>query len=269
MVDWVPTLIAAIVTGVMAYSFLPDRYRAQAVIFVEPPRIASKYATPSLDRDRLFDITNTALTDARLEAMMKDLDLYPEERRSGRLSQAIERMRDDIHVISSPNIIRLSYVSPDPQIAMKVTEALVALLIESNVARREYEVQSTSDFLASQIESVRGQIIAQEKMLATLRAESGGQPLSQAYLIPYETLKDTYKALLVKQQQATLVVDVELRQIGEQYRILDRARLPEQPDGPNRAGIVVLGTLVGLTIGLALVVLRSSSNAGPPALAQA
>jgi uncharacterized protein involved in exopolysaccharide biosynthesis len=116
---------------------------------------------------------------------------------------------------------------------------------------------------------VREQILAQEKMLETLRTESGGRPLSQAYLIPYETLKETYRALLIKQRDATLAVNVERRQMGEQFRVLDAARLPERPIGPDRLRVTVLGTLLGLAIGLVLVAFRRSSNTRPPALVEA
>lgn len=266
----VPTVLAALVTGVASFYFLPDRYRAESKVFVYAPRVASEYAAASRDGDRFAEITNTLLSTTRLEALIKDLDLYREERESGRLGQAIERMRRDINVgIITPDLFRVSYVSSEPRTAMKVTEALVSLLIDSNLNRRALEVNSTSDFIESQIQEVREQILAQEKMLATLQAESPGRPLSQAYLIPYETLKETYKALLVKQQQAALAANVERRQFGEQYRILDAARLPEQPVDPGRLGVTVMGALVGLAIGLVLVVLRRSSNTRPPTLAQA
>jgi uncharacterized protein involved in exopolysaccharide biosynthesis len=266
----VPTMLAAVVTAAAAYYFLPNRYRAESKILVLAPRVSSEYATASVDADRFKEITNTLLSTTRLEAMITELDLYREDRKNGRVAQAIERMRRDIDVtILTPQLFSVSYVSPEPRTAVKVTEALVSLLIDSNVNRRVVEVQSTSDFIESQIQEVREQIIAQEKMLETLRRESGGRPLSQAYLIPYETLKETYKSLLVKQQQATLAANVERRQFGEQFRVLDLPRIPEQPDGPNRVGVTLLGTLVGLGLGLALVMLRRSSNAGPPTLAQA
>ena len=266
----VPTMLAAVVTAAASHYFLPDRYRAESKILVYVPRVSPEYATASPDVGRFREITNTLLSTTRLEAMITDLDLYREDRKNGRVAQAIERMRHDIDVtVITPDVFSVSYVSPEPRTAVKVTEALVSLLIDANVNRRAVEVQSTSDFIESQIQTVREQIIAQETMLETLRMESGGKPLSQAYLIPYETLKETYKSLLEKQQQATLAASVERRQLGEQFRIIDSARLPEQPDGPSRVGVTILGTLVGLGLGLALVMLRRSSNAGPPTLAQA
>jgi uncharacterized protein involved in exopolysaccharide biosynthesis len=269
----VPTVCAAVVTGVAAYYFLPDRYRSEVRIFIASPRVRDGVTVLPRATDRaaeLGQITELLKSRTRLESVIQEFDLYQEERKRVPIDRVIGQMRDDIRLdIISPAVVDVSFVSSDPRTAMQVAERLATFVIGWNLQERTSEVESTNDFIEVQINDVREQILAQEKMLETLRAESGGRPLSQAYVIPYETLKETYKALLVKHQDATLAANVERRQMGEQFRILDRARLPEQPDGPNRARVTILGTLVGLAIGLALVVLRRSPNAGPPALAQA
>jgi len=48
---------------------------------------------------------------------------------------------------------------------------------------------------------------------------------------------------------------MERRQIGEQFRVLDPARLPERPISPNRPQIYAMGVLGGFVLGLALVAL--------------
>jgi succinoglycan biosynthesis transport protein ExoP len=50
-------------------------------------------------------------------------------------------------------------------------------------------------------------------------------------------------------------VNLERRQIGEQFKILDGARLPERPISPNRTRINLMGLLGGLGLGLGLVAL--------------
>jgi uncharacterized protein involved in exopolysaccharide biosynthesis len=68
---------------------------------------------------------------------------------------------------------------------------------------------------------------------------------------------------------AAIAASLERRVIGAQFRILDPARLPGRPVGPNRLRVAAMGALVGLAVGLVLVVLRRSSNTRPPALAEA
>ena len=71
----------------------------------------------------------------------------------------------------------------------------------------------------------------------------------------YSTLQDGYTSLLRKSKDLQIAVNLEQRQIGEQFRILDVARLPEKPISPNRLRINAMGLLAGLGSGVALVAL--------------
>jgi polysaccharide chain length determinant protein (PEP-CTERM system associated) len=71
----------------------------------------------------------------------------------------------------------------------------------------------------------------------------------------YTTLQSTYQSLLAKRQEAQIASNVERRQIGEQFRVLDPARRPEKPYSPNRPLIQAIGTLLGLGIGIGILAL--------------
>ncbi len=49
--------------------------------------------------------------------------------------------------------------------------------------------------------------------------------------------------------------ELESRQIGEQFRMLDPARMPERPFSPNRLLIAIAGAAGGLGLGLLLAAL--------------
>ncbi len=71
----------------------------------------------------------------------------------------------------------------------------------------------------------------------------------------YDTLQRTYTSLLGKQQDSTIAANLERRQIGEQFKVLDPARVAERPFSPNRLRINFIGVLAGLFVGLGLVAL--------------
>jgi polysaccharide chain length determinant protein (PEP-CTERM system associated) len=71
----------------------------------------------------------------------------------------------------------------------------------------------------------------------------------------YDTLKAAYEKLLGKSEESKVAADLERRQIGEQFRILDPARIPAKPVSPDRLRINAIGTGLGLLFGLGLVVL--------------
>jgi polysaccharide chain length determinant protein (PEP-CTERM system associated) len=71
----------------------------------------------------------------------------------------------------------------------------------------------------------------------------------------YGTLQQIYTNLLEKNENAKVAANLERRQIGEQFKILDPARLPERPISPNRMQLNVFGTAFGLIFGIALAAL--------------
>ena len=66
----------------------------------------------------------------------------------------------------------------------------------------------------------------------------------------YGIAKNNYESLLQKKNRSDLAGNLEKRQQGEQFRILDPANLPVKPFRPNRALISVGGVLGGLFLGL-------------------
>jgi len=76
----------------------------------------------------------------------------------------------------------------------------------------------------------------------------------------YDLLKNNYQSLLDKKIQAKMAESLELKQQGEQFKILDPARLPEQPFKPDRNKILLVGTMFGLAIGLGLAWFRESMD---------
>jgi hypothetical protein len=67
----------------------------------------------------------------------------------------------------------------------------------------------------------------------------------------YDILKKTYDSLLVKREDSKLAANLERRQIGEQFRILDPASLPVRPDNQvRRIGLALSAAALGLFLGL-------------------
>jgi capsular polysaccharide biosynthesis protein len=71
----------------------------------------------------------------------------------------------------------------------------------------------------------------------------------------YTTLQQVYTNLLTKREDSKVAANLERRQAGEQFRILDPARVPEQPFSPNRVRMNLMGALAGLGLGLGLAAL--------------
>jgi polysaccharide chain length determinant protein (PEP-CTERM system associated) len=76
----------------------------------------------------------------------------------------------------------------------------------------------------------------------------------------YENSKQNYESLLQKKLQSELATNLEKRQQGEQFRIIDPPSLPLKPSEPNRLAILSIGWLVGLSLGLGLTALKEMTD---------
>jgi polysaccharide chain length determinant protein (PEP-CTERM system associated) len=91
----------------------------------------------------------------------------------------------------------------------------------------------------------------QARIEAVPRVESEWISLSR----DYDTQQAAYKDLRSKSEQAKVAADLERLQVGEQFRILDSARVPARPTSPNRLQLNGVGTVGALLFGLVLAAL--------------
>ena len=73
-----------------------------------------------------------------------------------------------------------------------------------------------------------------------------------ALMRDYDTLNTIYKNLLAKREEAQMSNDLDREQAGEQFKVLDPARLPQKAYSPNRIRIVAIGFAAGLVLGFAI-----------------
>lgn len=70
----------------------------------------------------------------------------------------------------------------------------------------------------------------------------------------YSTLQTAYSSLLAKREDSKIAANLERRQIGEQFRILDPASLPGRPyNDAKRIGVIASGAIAGFVLGLLVV----------------
>jgi len=65
----------------------------------------------------------------------------------------------------------------------------------------------------------------------------------------YENIKTSYNSLLNRKLEADISVNMEKKQKGEQFQILDMARVPERPVSPNLGKLFLIVLLAGLGLG--------------------
>jgi polysaccharide chain length determinant protein (PEP-CTERM system associated) len=71
----------------------------------------------------------------------------------------------------------------------------------------------------------------------------------------YETTRETFRSLLAKRGEADMAAELEQRQKSEQFRVIEPARWPESPTGPNRLRLLLVGLVLALGAAGAAVVI--------------
>ncbi|MGH9158492.1 MAG: GNVR domain-containing protein [Vicinamibacteraceae bacterium] len=126
---------------------------------------------------------------------------------------------------------------------------------QDQLRRMQAEMESLDRQIAfreSEAEGIRGKIADYQ---ARLEAVPGLESEWVRLTRDYNTLQDQYRSLLQKSERSKIAMNLERRQISEQFRIIDAARLPTRPVSPNRLQISVAGLAAGFLIGFGLVAL--------------
>ncbi len=104
------------------------------------------------------------------------------------------------------------------------------------------------DVAAAESEIARMTLLAEE-----VQAQLEGTPAVAEQLDvlnrQYEHLFDTFQDFSRRHNEATVTAQLERRQLGEQFRVLEQAFVAPEPTAPNRILIMVLGALFGLMVG--------------------
>ncbi len=173
-------LVATIVGGTLYAFSLPEQWMSAALLQVVPQQVPQEYVRSTNTtriEDRLDSIKQLILSRTKLEAIIQEFNLYPDERRGGLIEEVVERMRNSDISMSAVkgDSFRISFVSSDPKLAMRVTERITSLFIAENLKDREIVAERSSQFLESQLNEVRTQMENTEKKLAAYRQRYSGQ----------------------------------------------------------------------------------------------
>ena len=142
------------------------------------------------------------------------------------------------------------------------TDAAAPRVSATELARRSRVAALTQELqgLLRIIEQKQADEARFRNNVALYRRRLEAAPLRQSELTAltrdYDTLQRQYQDLLKKFEDSKVAANMERRQIGEQFRVLDPARVPEQPYTPNRKLLAGGGAFAGILLGLALIGLR-------------
>jgi polysaccharide chain length determinant protein (PEP-CTERM system associated) len=129
---------------------------------------------------------------------------------------------------------------------------------EAAQRKRVLDLRAELLVIDKQLESARDEETRLKATIAGLQSKVDALPSRESDLVEltrdYTTLQTSYSSLLLKREDSMMAANLERRQIGEQFRILDPASMPEKPfNFAQRLAVTLAGAGVGLLLGLVFI----------------
>ena len=141
---------------------------------------------------------------------------------------------------------------------LRAAKPVAAVNIDPARRKRLIDARAELDNLDRQIQAKAADEGRLRGVISMYQARIEAAPAREAELASltrdYETLQQTYRALLMKKEESQIAANLERRQIGEQFKVLDAARMPETPASPDRPRLYLIFVLIALGVGTALAV---------------
>ena len=175
----------------------------------------------------------------------------------------IDSLRNELVALESrytkehPNVIRLkNMISKLEGVQKKRANDIEGVdynRVDRATARQSNDLSVEIAGLKSEIKKLRVRIEWYQKKVAdTPKREQELLTIQR----DYDNLQEQYNSLLNRKLEADIAVSMEKKQKGEQFRVIDVAKIPTIPVEPDIRKIILLGLVFGLCLGFGMGYLR-------------
>jgi polysaccharide biosynthesis transport protein len=193
------------------------------------------------------------------------------------IDEDLEKLKAELAALSSrdtprhPDVVRLKKQIADAENLKQQVNAEQKSAASDGTLDAVGRPRSLSDLQAiSPMLQIDGQIKSNQLEIANRKQEiSGREGKIDAYqahlnLMPvreqqlaaitrdHEQSRTNYESLLNKKMQSEMATDLEKRQEGEQFRIIDPPNFPQKPYSPNRLKFSLFGLIAGIVLAVGL-----------------
>jgi len=259
---WLTALIVSAASVVIALR-MPKIYRATSMVLVQPHRFPEQVArTYDLHRmeNRLKALSEVIYSRTFLQPVIEAESLYADQMGKRTSDEIIEQMRKDIQIdIKANDVFSISYDGTEPQKVMNATNRLSKQFISL------LQQQVTVVPINPQVQFLETRLKELYTEMADLQATYTKE---HPELINLKKKIGEVEAVLRAEKRAAgeaaekeakaATVDPEFQ--NAEARIIDEATLPMKPYKPNRTLVVLIGSLIGLGLGVGLAFFAEISD---------
>ena len=236
-----PALVVSLLLLLVALALalgLPAVYKSRAVVLIEAQEIPQdmvRSMITSFADQRLQVISQRVLTSTNLNSIIQRFDLYQSERKRQPLEVVQERMRRDISVapisaevvdpkqgraVQATIAFELAYESKSPEVAQRVANEIVSLLLNENLKQRTETAADTLGFLSSEAEKLGADVASLEQRLAEFKTRNASS-------LP--ELSNLNLELMNRSEGEISAMDGQLRSLDQQRVYLESELAQQKP----------------------------------------
>jgi len=168
----------------------PARYTAAATLLIESQQIPESLVQSTVVQDpyeRINSLISQMNARAQLARVIRERNLYAEERKTLQMPDIVEQMRGDIEIAPQAgvgnlvkrrgiaSIYSIAYSHEDPQVAADVTNELANLLASQNKSDRAEQARSTTKFLRRELNSAKEELDRAEGAITKFKQRYRGE----------------------------------------------------------------------------------------------
>ena len=189
------TSVPIFATAILLSFTLPPVYQSTTSILVERQKVPEAYVRSTVTTDmseKLKTLKTQIMSRTRLQKIIDEYGLYIyEEKKIGLVDrilsglgvekkpptkeEIVDRMRKNVKItVRGRDAFTVSYVGSDPEVTMRVTDALASMFIEENLKAREQRAEGTSEFLSNALEGAESQLEFREAAVREFKEQFMG-----------------------------------------------------------------------------------------------
>jgi len=217
---------------------LPAIYKSRAVVLIEAQEIPQdmvRSMVTSFADQRLQVISQRVLTNSNLGGIIQKFDLYQAERKKNPLEVVLQKMRKDIIVapisadvvdpkqgkaVQATIAFEMSYQNRSPEIAQRVANEIVSLLLNENLKQRTETSTDTLGFLSAEAEKLGATVSELEQRLASFK-KTNSESLPELSSLNLE--------LMNRSEADISALDGQLRSLDQQRVYLESELSQQKP----------------------------------------
>jgi len=164
-----------------------------------------------------------------------------------------------------PNVIRMKEkIAELEAMEMEAKENVESEEIKdiTNTSETEKKLLEQLREMGIQIKNLKDEVVQLRSQMKVYQTRVENTPKREQELMSlkrdYDNIRETYNSLLGRKLEAELAVNMEKKQKGEQFRILDPAKPPERPFKPDINRIFLMSIGLGLALGFGLAYFRET-----------